>query len=834
MMKKGISYIFLHVCFAMLIVSTAYADFGLMMGSFRDKENAEKYVADFSRNNADRNLAVFVEENQMEGRGVWYRVCLGPFVDKTEASKQKSALDVAGLDSVIVVVKSNPGILAAAKAAQDNIAGKQTGESAPPLIPPDASIPDNMVRKENGHQKPALDSKPRTLSETSAPKAETKNLAFEKEIREKDKQKKGERKPAQDITDKDVPTKTSDTAQKEISLSAGDILEIEIPGQKDMSESYDVDPDGNIFMLTIGKIEVSGLTPGLLEQKLTKLTRQLIVKGEHPTVRIKDQLRFIDIQGGVNYPGWYRVPRSAELDELITMAGGLVDGVDRSGILIKRRTETGYREIRVTDEMILAPNDILFVPSPKELEKKIDSGDLLFINMPKASTTTDLSDIERKVIQNQVEVDRNGYVYVPDYGHIYVNGKFPKEIEQILVDRLPKYLAGSAKVHISIIEKRHYIQILGHVAKPGWYNVPESTNIQSALSAAGGAVDGAIMSKIAITRQWGNSTHRLLVNLYQFTITGDVRLLTPVHESDTLFVPISSFFGSVKRTLGQWSPPTEKLEEDTGSKIRIFGAVAHPGTYESKEDMNLLDLLITAGGNNVNADLGKVLLIREGKSQVYDLNDLILKSTQGAIEMPKVQNGDSVYVTFMKQAGQEATEPKKMVRIFGGVKDPGIYDPVEDMNLMDIFALAKGGTYDADLAKVMISRRDGTFLKFDMQEFLDSKNPDPTKLPKILASDTIFVAYLQHLDLEKKEPVYVLGKVKSPGQYDLAEGGMTVFQMLAYAGGLEEWADTENIMIIRNISGRQQNIPFSFRKALSGKSPELNIRLHAFDTLYVP
>ena len=148
--------------------------------------------------------------------------------------------------------------------------------------------------------------------------------------------------------------------------------------------------------------------------------------------------------------------------------------------------------------------------------------------------------------------------------------------------------------------------------------------------------------------------------------------------------------------------------------------------------------------------------------------------------------------------------------------------------------MAKGGTYDADLAKVMISRRDGTFLKFDMQEFLDSKNPDPTKLPKIFASDTIYVAYLQHLDLEKKEPVYVLGKVKTPGQYDLAEGGMTVFQMLAYAGGLEEWADTDNILIIRNISGRQQDIPFNFKKALSGKSPELNIRLHAFDTLYVP
>ena len=155
-----------------------------------------------------------------------------------------------------------------------------------------------------------------------------------------------------------------------------------------MSQSYDVDPDGNIFMVAIGKIEVSGLTPRLLEQKLAKLTKQFIIKGEHPTVRILDRLRFIHIQGGVNYPGWYRVPRLSTLDELIMIAGGLVDGVDPSKIVLKRHTDTGYREIRVTEKLILAPNDILAVPAPKELGKKIDSGDLLFINMPKSSTTT--------------------------------------------------------------------------------------------------------------------------------------------------------------------------------------------------------------------------------------------------------------------------------------------------------------------------------------------------------------------------------------------------------------------------------------------------------------
>jgi len=522
------------------------------------------------------------------------------------------------------------------------------------------------------------------------------------------------------------------------------------------------------------------------------------------------------------------------LEDLIEMAGGLVSGADYSGIRLKRRTKTDYREIKVKGEIALDANDILVVPAPRKFRKRVDNGDLLFINIPEKPAMTELSDIQRRVVQNQIEVDRNGYIYIPDYGHIYVNNLSSEEIAKIITDRLPKYLARAAKVHVNIIEKRQYVQIVGHVATPGWYNIPETANIQSALSMAGGAVDGAIMSDIKVTREWGGRVHRTKINLYQFTITGDPRLLTPLHENDILFVPISSAFGDVKRTLSQWMPPPEKLEEEVGTKVRIFGAVAHPGVYEPKEDMDILDLVITAGGNRDDADLGKTLLIRENKTEQYDLNALILQSRLGQAKIPKIQNGDVVYVAYVKKAVYQKQEPKKMVRIFGGVRHPGIFEAVPEMTLLDIFSLAKGGTFDSDISKLMIIRRDGTMARFDLQEYLDSKDPDPSNLPKIYAGDTIYVDFLQHMGMEKKEPVYILGKVKTPGQYNLAEGGMTVYQMIAYAGGLDEWADTENIRIIRMVNGRQQNIPFNLKKALSGKYPELNIRLRTFDTIYVP
>jgi protein involved in polysaccharide export with SLBB domain len=816
-MKRSIILSIWQVLFLTIFMTPmVYADFGLMLGSFKDRGNAQKYLENFIRGQDGAKENVFLEDIQMPGKGTWYRVCLGPFGIRSDAVRRQKAFQSKGHDSVIVSV--NPiNILSPnfkkgdSKGLPESVNSDANSKRNPPLIPENASgardIHDQTGSRQNDEA--SSYSPPKRLSQPNPTKTQT------------------------DSQVKQVSSSKSPTTAPVI-VSAGDIINIEIPGQEQMSRDYDLDPDGKVYMMSVGEINIGGLDISNAEKKAAKLLRQIIPKEENPVIKLVESKRYINISGGVNYPGWYRVPRVSNLDDLVEMAGGVVAGVDFSGIKLRRSTKSGITEIKVKALIALDPNDVLMVPTPKTFERKVDSGDLLFINIPEKQVEAGLSEIERRVSQNKIEVDKSGYIYIPNYGHIYVKNLLPTEISKIISSRLPKYLARSAKVHVNIIEKRQYVQVGGHVAKPGWYNIPESNNIQAALGAAGGAVDGAIMSRVVVTRKWGGRTHHVRINLYQFTVTGDVRLLTPVQENDSLFVPISSAFGDVKRTLSQWQPPPSKLEEDTGSKVRIFGAVANPGVYEPKEDMSILDLLILAGGNRDDADLAKTMLIRENKTETFDLNYLIIQSTQGAAKIPEVQNGDSVYVSFVKKAGYEKQEPKKMVRIFGAVKKPGIYDPAPDMDLMDILSLADGQQYDADLTKIVISRTNGSIERFDMQEYFDAKNPDPTKLPKVYESDTVYVHYLQHLNLEKKQPIYLLGKVLTPGQYDLAEGNMTVYQMIAYAGGLDEWADTENIMIIRMVSGRQRNIPYNLRKALSGKYPELNIRLRTFDTIYVP
>jgi polysaccharide export outer membrane protein len=81
--------------------------------------------------------------------------------------------------------------------------------------------------------------------------------------------------------------------------------------------------------------------------------------------------------------------------------------------------------------------------------------------------------------------------------------------------------------------------------------------------------------------------------------------------------------------------------------------------------------------------------------------------------------------------------------------------------------------------------------------------------------------------------VFITGNVLKPGTYPLT-GEMTVLQLLAVAGGLQEWADSKNIVILRKQDGREQHFKFNYKDVTKQKKPEQNITLQPGDTVVVP
>lgn len=81
--------------------------------------------------------------------------------------------------------------------------------------------------------------------------------------------------------------------------------------------------------------------------------------------------------------------------------------------------------------------------------------------------------------------------------------------------------------------------------------------------------------------------------------------------------------------------------------------------------------------------------------------------------------------------------------------------------------------------------------------------------------------------------VHILGNVIKAGTYPLA-GEMTVLQLIALAGGLQEWADEKHITVMRKEDGKDTVMKFNYKDVIHQKSLQQNVTLKPGDTVIVP
>ena len=83
--------------------------------------------------------------------------------------------------------------------------------------------------------------------------------------------------------------------------------------------------------------------------------------------------------------------------------------------------------------------------------------------------------------------------------------------------------------------------------------------------------------------------------------------------------------------------------------------------------------------------------------------------------------------------------------------------------------------------------------------------------------------------------VSVLGEVQKPGRYVMHSGKATVLDALAMAGGLTPYANHSDIHVMRDrTSGKTQQIPFHYGKAVSMKPGNSDFCINPGDIIIVP
>ena len=102
------------------------------------------------------------------------------------------------------------------------------------------------------------------------------------------------------------------------------------------------------------------------------------------------------------------------------------------------------------------------------------------------------------------------------------------------------------------------------------------------------------------------------------------------------------------------------------------------------------------------------------------------------------------------------------------------------------------------------------------------------KLKKYIADPRVTVV----VTAINSKRIYLVGEVLHAGAMPMLPS-MTVLQALSSAG-LNQFANTKRIYVLRTENGRQQKLPVNYRKLVKGEEIEQNYLLQPGDTIVVP
>jgi polysaccharide biosynthesis/export protein len=367
-----------------------------------------------------------------------------------------------------------------------------------------------------------------------------------------------------------------------------------------------------------------------------------------------------------------------------------------------------------------------------------------------------------------LNVTREGFIFIPDVGQVSVNGVTLAQLEDVLYSRLGRVYSGvsrapnaSTRFQISIGGLRaNQIMVTGDVIRPGSYQVSSVGGLFNALYQAGGPTGNGSFRYVEIHRG-GRVVH--IADLYDFLVRGDGASDIRLEHNDRVFVP------------------------PAGIQVRVEGSVRRPAIYEMRAGEGLPSLLSFAGGLRADALVRRVQIDRvvppaQQRPGFYrTLIDVDLgRLAAGATAEPLI-DGDIVHVFGVSDIR------RNRLWIEGEVRNPGMYEWTPGSTLWSMLERADGLAEQAYTPRAHIYRldeRDGVRRMLQASLDVDAAGAPVQDLP-LMDNDSIVV--LSRLELLTPEFVIISGFVKEPATYPLARG-MTLKDLILAAGGFERGA----------------------------------------------
>ncbi|MFZ2446359.1 MAG: polysaccharide biosynthesis/export family protein [Syntrophobacteraceae bacterium] len=178
------------------------------------------------------------------------------------------------------------------------------------------------------------------------------------------------------------------TESKDYKVGTEDLLQISFLESDKLSAAARVNGQGDIRLLLVGDVHVSGLTPAEISRKLSQLYKEKeFLVNPQITVSVQEyRAKKVAVTGAVNKPEQYALIGPRTLLEVLGMAGGLSDKAGETVHIMRPRKDPQAAETSSQDpsmpteaDTTVVALDRLLLKGDTSLNLPIQNGDVVFV-----------------------------------------------------------------------------------------------------------------------------------------------------------------------------------------------------------------------------------------------------------------------------------------------------------------------------------------------------------------------------------------------------------------------------------------------------------------------
>jgi polysaccharide export outer membrane protein len=174
--------------------------------------------------------------------------------------------------------------------------------------------------------------------------------------------------------DGEEPPPLSPSPTSDYKIGTGDLMNILVYGEPDLTGLTRVSNEGFIEVALIGKVRAAGLTAEELKKSIQARLREGYLVNPNVQIILQEYKQdVVHLIGQVATPGPYRITHAETLMSTISKAGGFTPIAKRNKVKIIRKTNGGSRvffvdmaritkEGKLEEDVLLLPGDVIIVP----------------------------------------------------------------------------------------------------------------------------------------------------------------------------------------------------------------------------------------------------------------------------------------------------------------------------------------------------------------------------------------------------------------------------------------------------------------------------------------